>query len=284
MNFFDPPEPFLEVRVHDLQLAPGLSGLCVGYELDEWRVKQFAKHVMQWLPEFALNYSELKDMAPGTAVKQLESAAQRVYETDKYQKRGEFGELFLHIAIRQAFKSVPAISKIFYKSANNETVKGFDAVHVVNAADGMELWLGEAKFYEDVKPAIKAVLEEIDAHTKADYLRTEFMLIGNKIDPAWPEGDALKKLISSNTSLDEVFKRTCIAVLITYDSECVNGHKKVDDAYKKAFEAEIRTHYAQFTGTQLPAHLRVHLFLLPLHTKKVLLAELHNRLKAWQPS
>lgn len=284
MSFFKPPDPFLEVRVHDLSIAPGLSGLCVGYELDAWRAKQFAKHVMEWLPEFAMTFSELGDITPGTAVKQLRSAAQRVYETDKYGKRGEFGELFLHIAIRQTFDSIPAISKIFYKSATNETVKGFDAVHVINAPDGMELWLGEAKFYEDIKPAITAVLEEIEDHTKADYLRTEFMLIGNKVDTNWPQAEELKKLITQNTSLDEVFKRTCIAVLLTYDSACVNGHKQVDDAYKKAFEAEIRAHYAEFAGTKLPANLRVHLFLLPLHTKKVLLEELDKSLKAWQKS
>lgn len=284
MSFFKPPDPFLEVRVHDLSIAPGLSGLCVGYELGEWRAKQFAKHVMEWLPEFAMSYSELNEITPGTAVKQLRSAAQRVYETDKYGKRGEFGELFLHIAIRQAFDSVPAISKIFYKSATNETVKGFDAVHVVNASDGMELWLGEAKFYDDVKPAIKAVVEEIEAHTQADYLRREFMMIGNKIDATWPQAEELKRLIAKNTSLDVVFKRTCIAVLLTYDSACINEHKQVNDDYKKAFESEIRGYYSEFAGTKLPADLRVHLFLLPLHTKKTLVTELDNSLKAWQRS
>ncbi len=51
-------------------------------------------------------------------------AAQIVYNTTKYGSRGEFGETLLHIAIRQIYQTIPAVSKIYYKSAVNETVKG----------------------------------------------------------------------------------------------------------------------------------------------------------------
>ena len=34
-----------------------------------------------------------------------------------------------------------AISKVFFKDSPNDTVKGFDAVHVVESLDGLELWL-----------------------------------------------------------------------------------------------------------------------------------------------
>src|SRR5262249_32608915 len=122
------PKPFLEVRVNDLSKDPSITGLCVGYERSKWRASQFADHVMDWLPEFVLNYSELRRVQSGNMTQLMREAAQRVYKSKKFQNRGEFGELFLHIAIRQVFKSLPAISKIYYKTARNETVKGFDAV------------------------------------------------------------------------------------------------------------------------------------------------------------
>ncbi|MYD74906.1 MAG: DUF1837 domain-containing protein [Gammaproteobacteria bacterium] len=126
-----PPPPFLVERVHELDLSPGLTGLCVGYELGSWRRDQFAEHVLEWIPEFALSWSEADGLHAGNATQLIRRAAQRVYSTDTYAKRGEFGELFLHIAIRQVFQTIPAVSKIYFKDTPNDVVKGFDCVHVV---------------------------------------------------------------------------------------------------------------------------------------------------------
>lgn len=276
------PNAFLEVRVHDLSLTPSITGLCVGYERGEWRASQFANHIIEWLPEFALKHSELTDMHSGNAVQLLRNAAKRVYESEKFKNRGEFGELFLHAAIRQVFDSQPAISKIFYKSARNETVKGFDAVHVVGPPGNLELWLGEAKFYTDIEDAINKVVTELRDHTETDYLRDEFLLIKGKIDPSWPHAQALEKLLEENTSLDEVFQRACIAVLLTYDSDCLGAHDKCDAQYAAAFETEIRMHYATFAGKGIPSELTIHLILLPLKTKDELLKALDTKLRALQ--
>ena len=43
-----------------------------------------------------------------------------------------WGNLVTH-SMRQVFDTIPAISKIFYKDSANDTVKGFDAVHVLNS-------------------------------------------------------------------------------------------------------------------------------------------------------
>lgn len=276
------PAPFLKVRVHDLGASPSITGLCVGYERDDWRASQFARHIIEWLPEFALKHAELTDMNSGNAVQLIRDAAKRVYESRKFEKRGEFGELFLHAAIREVFDSHPAISKIYYKSARNDTVKGFDAVHVVGPPGALELWLGEAKFYDDIKAAIRDVVAELGAHTQTDYLRDEFLLIKGKIDPTWPHASALEELLAENKSLDEVFSRACIAVLLTYDSECLSNHTKCDAAYEAAFEAEIRKYHSLFAAKGLPKDVTIHLILLPLNTKNRLLAELDSKLRAWQ--
>jgi hypothetical protein len=276
------PGSFLNVRVHDLSVQPGLSGLCVGYERDEWRASQFAQHILEWIPEFALKHSELTDINSGNAVQLIRDAAKRVYESGKFKNRGEFGELFLHAALREVFDSLPAISKIFYKTARNETVKGFDAVHVVGPPDNLELWLGEAKFYSNINDAVNAVVAELKAHTETNYLRDEFLLIKGKIDPSWPHAHVLQELLSENKSLDEVFAKACIAVLLTYDSICLTQHVKCDAEYAAAFEAEVRQHYATFAGKDIPEEVDIHLFLLPLNTKQKLLECLDEKLKSWQ--
>ncbi len=278
----DQPDSFLKVRVHRMKSLPGCIGLCVGYERGQWRAAQLAEHTMKWLPEFALSSAECEKMRHANSVDFLRRAAKAVYDSKKFENRGEFGELFLHIAIRQVFKSLPAISKIYYKTANNDTVKGFDAVHVVGPPNDLELWIGEAKFYNDVTRAIRDVTKEIHAHTQTDYLRSEFALITNKIDDSWEHAETLKTLLDPNTSLDDVFKRACIPVLLTYDSPTIGAHTKCDDGYVAAFEKEVVSHWETFAGQNLPTELRIHLFLLPLEAKKELVAVLDERLKAWQ--
>lgn len=276
------PKPLLEVRVHDISESPSVTGLCVGYELGQWRAAQFADHLMEWLPEFSLTYSEIQGIHSGNMVALMREAAKKVYASKKFENRGEFGELFLHAAIRQVFGSLPAISKIYYKSSLNETVKGFDAVHVVNDVDGLQLWLGEAKFYNDIGRAIRDVVEELKIHTERDYLRDEFLLITGKIDQGWPHADKLEMLLSPNTSLDQVFKAVCIPVLLTYDSPCVAQHQACSQAYIDEFVDEILLNYNKFKSKDLPENITIHLFLLPLELKEKLIAELDRKLRGWQ--
>ena len=276
------PDRFLDFLVHDLDLTPGLTGASVGYEQTIWRREQFADHILEWLPEFALSPKESASLRTNNAVTLIRKAARSIYATDKYRRRGEFGELILHILMRQVFHTIPAISKIYYKDSANDTIKGFDAVHVVNSRPELELWLGEAKFYRDIRAAIRDVVSELRVHTEGDYLRQEFALIGNKIDDDWPSSEALRDLIHQNRSLDEVFSRMCIPVLLTYDSAVVDRHQVVDDNYIADFTNEINRNYEHFRAAGLPPAITVHLFLLPLEQKAELVAALHERLRAWQ--
>jgi hypothetical protein len=276
------PPPFLEILVHDLDIKPCLTGLSIGYEGEEWRCEAFADHLMEWLPEFALTWNERNNLGMHNVVRLLRKAAYVVYSTEKYSKRGEFGELLLHASIRQVFNTIPAISKIYYKDSSNDTVKGFDAVHVVLTDTSVELWLGEAKFYTNIDEAINDVIIELEKHTQRDYLRGEFALITNKIEDSWPHASKLKKLIDPNTSLDDIFECICIPVLLTYDSKTVKSYIAKTSDYVEAFRAEVRHYYDKFVlKNKVPQRLKIHLFLVPLKEKKSLQDELHKRLQAW---
>ena len=280
--FHEPiPPPFLNVRVQRLDLAPTLTALCAGFEGGQWRAKALAEHMMEWLPEFALNYEERQSLRHNNSVRMLRAAARRVYATKKFENRGEFGELLLHIAARQVFNTLPAISKLYYKDSDNDTVKGFDAVHVLATETTLELWLGEVKFYDEITRAIRDVVEELGKHTAPGYLRREAAAIINKIDSNWPHADRLEKLLDPNTSLDEIFDAMCIPILLTYNSDAINGHQSVTDSFHSAFTAEVEAHRETLSKKSLPA-LRIHLFLVPLKDKRELLKHLDEGLRTWQ--
>jgi hypothetical protein len=269
-----------ELIVERIDLEPSLRALCAGYELKEWRVKALADAMADALPDFALNYADREAFNSDTGMELIRRAGQLVYSTEKYGRRGEFGELLLHLLVRQLFHTEPAISKLYFKDSPNDTVKGFDCVHVV-ASPELELWLGEVKFYSDLSRAIADVTEELERHSTRDYLRTEFLAITNKIDPGWPHGIALRKLLDPSTSLDEIFSRVRIPVLLTYDSSVVAGHESWDDPYRERFEAEVLAGHANFAA-KLTGSLLVHLILVPLASKELLVKEMHARLDAWK--
>ncbi len=281
------PRPFLDVRIHEELPLPGITGLCAGYECGEWRAEQLAAHLIEWLPEFALSHKEIESLGTHNLVRLLSRAARVIYDTRTASaadrdKRGEIGELLLHVAIRQVFKSVPAISKFYFKDSANNTVKGFDAVHVVAADESLELWLGEVKFYKNISSAISDVVGEITRHTERNYLRSEFALIVNKIDASWPHAERLKSLLDPNTPLNRIFDRMAIPVFLSYESAVLASHTDVSAKFLAAIKRELRKHHKTFSAKELPDSIRVHLFLLPMKCKKSLVDAFDRRLESCQ--
>jgi Cap4 SAVED domain len=128
--------------------APGLS-------FPRERCRQFADHLIEWLPEYALLEEELR-VHHGNIFVKLQQAAVRVYTSDKHQNRGEIGEIALHAICRDFFGTIPISPRVFYKSSSNDVVKAFDMVHAYfPAGKGVELWLGESKLYGDADAAIR---------------------------------------------------------------------------------------------------------------------------------
>ncbi len=275
------PAPLLKVRVSDFESAPWLVAMCAGYENGEWREEQLIEHVMEWLPEFSLKYSEWSSLGASNAVKLIRKAAKALYSTKKFKNRGEFGELFLHMILRHVFGTIPAICKMHYKDSRNDTVKGFDCVHVVAKDSELELWIGEVKFYKEITSAIRDVVKELHEHTERDYLRDEFVAITNKIDEKWPHSERLKMLLDENTSLDDIFDSVSIPVLLTYDSDAINSHTKVTDDFKAAFEKEVIENWQKFKGKYLPNSINISLILLPLKSKSDIQKKLHEELQVW---
>ena len=273
------PPPLLRPSSSASGRCQGSLGFAPASKRGEWRYDQLAEHIVEWLPEFALNDREFTALSGANARRALRAAAETVYRSSKYASRGEVGEILLHAIIRQEFSSVPAISKIFFKDSPNDTVKGFDAVHVVEATDGLELWLGEVKLYQDVASAVRDVVHELNQHTQISYLRSEFAAIWRKVDQEHPHRAALERLLASNVTMDEVFERLCIPVLLTYDSTTVAAHVRTDAAYETAITAEFEKHHQRFCTSNLPAEIKIILILLPMNNKAKLLERFDAKLK-----
>lgn len=267
--------PFFNIIIHKDDTFPDLHGVCAGFESRQWRKDQLVDYLFEYLPEFALTYSEFEKLTG-------ENVVASIYQSGKFKNRGEFGELLLHAIIREMYDTIPAISKIYYKDGPNETVKGFDAVHVVVTDDTLELWLGEVKFYKDIYSAISDVIKELNQHVKVRYVRNEFVAITNKIDAQWPHADRLMTLLHPHTSLDDVFSNTCIPVLLTYDSSVLRRYDNKCDEYIQEISEELQRFHKIFCDKLGKFPLTIHLFLFPLNTKVELINSLEAKLEIWQ--
>jgi len=164
-QFHEPiPPPFLYVRVQDLNLTPTITALCAGYEGGEWRAKALADHMMEWLPEFALNYTERKNCGHHNSVRLLREAAQRVYKTEKFQKGAS-----------SANSSCTSPHVVFHPPSDQQNLlqrrrqrhrQRIRRRPRLATADALELWVGEVKFYSDIDQAIKDVAQELGQHTR----------------------------------------------------------------------------------------------------------------------
>lgn len=276
---------FFKIIVHDESSIPTLLGICAGFENGEWRGQRLADNLFNCIPDFCLSYSEVHEVDSAEWMDKLRKSVAMIYSSPKYKSRGEFGELLLHYILKDFYKTIPAISKMYFKDGPNETVKGFDAVHVIENDEGLlDLWLGEVKFYKDASQAIKDVIPEIEEHFAHDYLRTEFIAITNKLDKESPFYEKLSQLISPDTSLDEIFERICVPVLITFNSKVIDKHVKYTNAYKEEMKTEMEKYFNQFESQfeKLGIDIEVHLFLLPLKTKETFVQMLNNKLNLWQ--
>lgn len=279
------PIPILTVRVQDASLSPALTVLCAGFETDDWRAAALTDDLFQrHLTSFALSYTEYSAINGETAAKSLKRAAEVVYSTDKYRRRGEFGELILHAALVDHFGATPAVSKLYYKDSDNDTVKGFDSVHLVQTGSATEIWLGEAKFYTDLAGAIREAAKSIGDHLNSGFLRREFVAITNKLDLAWPQASAFADALDSAVSLDDIAESLVIPVLLTYDSRAAHDATKHDAAYVAALEQEAVTAWQTFVDQEIATKLTItmQLILVPMQSKQRLLNLMHQKLRIYQ--
>lgn len=254
----------------------------VGFEQNKFRLQPLVDVLADVIPEFALGYHSGKAIPLTKLRKKLKEAATRVYTTDNYKKRGEFGELILHLLLRDFCGSIPLISKIWFKDTDNATVHGFDGVHIVVSGDSKKLWLGESKLYKDGREGVKELAADLKLHIERDYLRREFNLIETKLPETAPDIEHWRTLLHEHRRLEEVLDNICIPMVCTYSSPIYGIHNDNTAQFISDFIAECQVLKTVFDEKKIKTDVDVLLMLLPVPSKEELLTELDKRLKSMQ--
>ncbi|MDN5274650.1 MAG: hypothetical protein JWP06_551 [Candidatus Saccharibacteria bacterium] len=255
----------------------GQTGIYVDYESGEWNYRQFITWFGEHLPSFALTPSELSVISDRGLTDKLERAAGIFFDKrpkGKYDTRGEVGELILHGVMRDIYATTPLISKIYYKTAPGDPVKGADAVHaIIKDGEVDSLWLGEAKFYMDSAKGISAAVASITGMIDRLKDRKEFIFIRHHLDKDDSNREKVEKLISNAVSLDEIKAKICVPVLVTYESPVTKAHNAVNAQFIEQLDAELAplfdSFFKQVEGIN---EIDIHIFFMPLKDKATLVA------------
>lgn len=289
-----------------------LSTFLVGFDVNDdgtvsYRINPLVEKLSHVIHEFAFGFHEGEETDNTETLAKLTEAAASIYKIDafqsvkdiydncgcidddvedKYLRRGEFGELILHLLLRDFYETLPLLSKIYFKDSYGHTVHGFDAVHIHE--ESRTLWLGESKLYKNGKNGIRALVKDIEEHFKSDYLDSEFIIVSKKLKHFHniPEKEHWLETMAKSTKLIDQLDTINIPLLCTYSSDLFS---KYDDETSQAFldeyiaeMEELRTYFEEKNNHPLKTRLNIILILFPVQNKEELVKGVHNKLSLLQ--
>lgn len=269
------------------------------YQLDE-----FSRTVINTIPEYVFAQYEDPNIPQNDAVEKIREAAKSIYKIKDYEimrrwylyndksvlnditkmgetRRGEFGELILHLLLRDFKNTIPLISKVYFKDTVGVPAHGFDAVHITSDED--ILWLGESKFYTNSQKGLLELIKDLEKHFKREYLNEQFVIIKKNVENnSIPQRNEWIKKLSRCNKLSDKLSMINIPLLCTYPNDI---YKLFDDLneqcameYHEKNIRELKAYFDTHNHHPLKSRLNIILFLFPIRDKKELIIKLHERL------
>jgi hypothetical protein len=301
-------EKIITHKINDAELSTFL----VGFDIDDngdskYRIQPLINKLSDVIYEFAFGFHEGEETPNNEILSKLTEAAQSIYKIDAFQKvkdiydndgsitddlkdkylrRGEFGELILHLLLRDFHNTIPLLSKIYFKDSFGAVVHGFDAVHL--EPNTKTLWLGESKLYKNGKTGVKALIQDIEEHFQSDYLNNEFLIVSKKLKhfDNITEKDYWLDLMSKSTKLIDQLDSINIPLLCTYDSDLFNKHSDENNqTFINEYLAEmkeLKQYFDDRNDHPLKSKLNIILILFPVQNKVELVKGMHNKLSLLQ--
>ena len=206
-----------------------------------------------------------------------------------YRRKGVFGEIVLHMLLKEFKNTTPLISKMYFKDSFSQEAKGFDAVHV--SEDGSTLWLGETKFYKNwetkgkVIGGIEELVGDLKKHFTKNYFNEQFVVIkrGLKSQYAHPQREKWLQILNRPIVLKDVFQYIRIPLLCIYEDSIASQYLKViDDVLKNEAIIEhtmtVRDYYNLLNDSPHKEQLQTLLILMPIEAKNKLIKYMLERI------
>lgn len=258
------------------------------FENGEWRYTKFQNFIWDNIKETALSYKERLALISEGEDSVLTEAAKklRLLDEDKEDtgKGSEIAEIILYGIMRKYYKALPIVPKIFYKQNRQDYAKGSDSIHIIIEGEKQfSLWLGEAKFYDNIENArLTVIIQSVKNSLALDKLKKENSIITNISDINYftEISDELKEYIcnvlSQDMSIDLIKPILNIPILLLYECEITKSCTQMSDEYKTKlidYHKERATEYfkrqiAKCSDIHMYSEIKFHIILFPVASKE----------------
>lgn len=286
-----------------------LNSFLVDTDIDDFgnscfMLNELANTIINVIPEYVFAHYENPNIPQNDTVDKLRQAAKSIYKISEYNlmrryyldkdesledeikklknyNRGEFGELLLHLLLRDFKATIPLVSKVYFKDSAGVPAHGFDSVHV--SPDEKILWLGESKFYTDSKKGISELIEDLLSHFKTDYLNEQFSIIKKNLENnSIPMRDNWIEVLSNCNKLSDKINIINIPLLCIYPHDIYELYSNMKDdqtiIYHEDNVRELKKYFDSNNNHPLKKNLNIILMLFPVKNKKELAIKLHEKL------
>ena len=189
-------------------------------------------------------------------------------------KYGFYGEVLLDLILRCFLNTDVLLARgYFYSVLEGGEPKGFDAFHLIENHERLDLWLGEAKFYVNYKKPITDVLEKLELSLSDEYVGKNLIALIDKEEHFTNTSPRLKAVLDAweenpNINLGEEMNqhqiRLTYPIFITYQ-------KIESDIYHASISKCIEHIATEFSriGISIPASFDYRLFFMFLPLSEV---------------
>jgi len=190
------------------------------------------------------------------------------------RKLGIYGEALFYSFLKHFYKTDILISRgYFYDIQKKTEVTGYDAFHLIQKKEELELWFGETKFYEDYKGAIDSVFNKIENALSDDYLiNTNFTTIlqhkGNILDnksKLYKLLDKWEKCIITSLKKELIDNKIKLVypILVTFDKINIDYNETIKSVIKY-----INDNYSHIKFNNLSIDYSIFFILMPIEDVK----------------
>lgn len=285
--------PFSELIDSEDEGYQNKRSLCIANDFEDgkWRLSKFIDFIFDNIGETALNARERKALGTMSHSK-LKSASKKLRITDNDTAGGEISEILLYGIMRHHYNALPIVPKIYYKQNANDYAKGADSVHIVIESDNkFSLWLGEAKFYNDITNSQldKIVKSVLDTLGTGKIKKENTIIIGLNDIHELNLNDELKnnifQLLNEDVSVDRIKPILHVPICLLHECKITNSFTVFNDEYVEKLKLQYKdVAYRYFekqiaTCEKLIGHysqISFHFILFPVPSKDDVVKEFIN--------
>ena len=222
-----------------------LFSLINDFEDGKWRSSKFHQFIWNNVAQTALSAEERNSLIDKSDTLLIKSAQNlRLTDKDKEEvdnigRGSELAEICLYGIMKEYYKALPVVPKIFHKQNVNDNAKGADSVHIVVTDSDYTLWFGEAKFYNSLEDTrFDTIIKSVENALITEKLKKENSIITDlkDIDTLIENSELVERIkgdLNYSNSIDKLKPKIHIPILIIYECNKTQKQSSLTEEYKQ---------------------------------------------------